>query len=96
MQATIQSINLISTAPHVRGGRPCVAGTSIEVAVIAIEKIIHGRTPEDIAADYELSLPQVYAAIAYYYAHKDQIDAAIQERHKFAQAMKEQRIGSRH
>jgi uncharacterized protein (DUF433 family) len=91
----IQSINLISTNPAVRGGRPCIAGTSLEVTVIAIAKIVHGQTPEEIAADYNLSLPQVYAALAYYYDHKEEIDATIQERRKLAQEMKEKRVGSR-
>jgi uncharacterized protein (DUF433 family) len=36
----IQSINLISTDPNIRNGRPCVAGTSIEVSVIVIAKIV--------------------------------------------------------
>jgi uncharacterized protein (DUF433 family) len=91
----IQSINLISTNPAVRSGRPCIAGTSLEVAVIAIAKIVHGQSPEEIAADYKLSLPQVYAALAYYYDHKEEIDATIQERRKLAQEMKEKRVGSR-
>ena len=65
MQATIQSINLISTDPNVRNGRPCIAGTSIEVSVIVIAKIIQGLEPDQIAVAYDLSLPQVYAALAY-------------------------------
>lgn len=95
MEATIRSIDLISTDPRVRNGRPCIAGTSVEVAVLAIAKVVHGLSPEEIAADYELSLPQVYAALAYYYANKKEIDASVQERQKLAEELKEQRIGSR-
>ncbi|HFE66306.1 MAG TPA: DUF433 domain-containing protein, partial [Chloroflexi bacterium] len=43
METTIQSINLITTNPQVRNGRPCIAGTSLEVAVVAIAKIVHGQ-----------------------------------------------------
>ena len=93
---TVQSIDLITTNPESREGRPCIAGTSLEVAVIAIAKIMQGKSAEEIAADYDLSLPQVYAALAYYYSHKDEIDATIQERRKLAQEMKEKRVGSRH
>jgi uncharacterized protein (DUF433 family) len=71
-------------------------GTTIEVAVIAIAKIVHGLTPDEIAVDYEISLPQVYATLAYYYDHKEQIDVTIQRRRKLAQEMKEKRVGSRH
>ncbi|MCC6614907.1 MAG: DUF433 domain-containing protein [Anaerolineae bacterium] len=94
-EAVIHSINVISTNPKVRNGRPCIDGTSIEVSVIVIAKIIHGQSPEEIAADYGLSLPQVYGALAYYYSHKAEMDAAMEERHKLAASFKEQRIGSR-
>jgi uncharacterized protein (DUF433 family) len=93
---TIQSINLIATNPKVRGGRPCIAGTGLEVSTIATARIVHNRTPEEIASDYEISLAEVHAALSYYYAHKEKIDASIRERHKIAQELKEQLIASGH
>ncbi len=96
MGATIQSINLIETNPKVRNGRPCIAGTTVEVSVIVIAKVVHGQSPDEIAADYRLTLAQVYAALAYYYEHKANMDASIRERYKLAQEMKEKRVGSRH
>ncbi|MCA9996375.1 MAG: DUF433 domain-containing protein [Anaerolineales bacterium] len=96
MQATIQSINLISTDPNIRNGRPCIADTSIEVSVVVIAKIVHGLEPDEIAADYELSLSQVYAALAYYYENKQEIDASINERRQLGKRMKEEQVGSRH
>ncbi|MBK8935327.1 MAG: DUF433 domain-containing protein [Chloroflexi bacterium] len=56
---TMQSINLVSTNPRVRNGRPCIAGTTIEIATIATAKVLGGQEPEEIAADLELSLSQV-------------------------------------
>jgi uncharacterized protein (DUF433 family) len=94
--AIVQSIDLITIDPDVRNGRPCIGGTTIEVAAIATARVVGGQEPEEIAADYELSLPQVYAALAYYYENKQMIDATIQERRQLALAMKEARIGSRH
>ena len=96
MQATIQSINLISTDPTIRNGRPCIADTSIEVSVIVIAKIVHGLEPDEIAADYDLSLAQVYAALAYYYDNKQALDRLIHERRQLAMKLKEARVGSRH
>lgn len=93
---TMQSINLVSTNPHVRNGRPCIVGTSIEVGTIATAKVLGRQEPEEIAADLELSLSQVYAALAYYYDHKMEIDATIQKRRQLALSMKEARVGSRH
>jgi uncharacterized protein (DUF433 family) len=92
---TFETINMISKNPNVRGGRPCIAGTSLEVAVIAIDKIVHRRNPEEIAADYVISLPQVYAALAYYYDNKDEIDKTIKDRQQLAQEFKEKQVGSR-
>jgi hypothetical protein len=35
-----------------------------------------GRTPEQIRAEYpDLTLEQAYAALAYYYGHKEEIEA---------------------
>lgn len=92
---SMQSINLIVKDPSIRDGRPVLAGTTLEVAVIAVAKIVHGQSAEEIAAEYDLALPQVYAALSYYYSHKDDIDATIQDRRKLAREMKEQRVGSR-
>jgi uncharacterized protein (DUF433 family) len=96
MDATIQSINLISTDPNIRNGRPCIAGTSIEVSVIVIAKIVQGLEPDEIAANYEIALAQVYAALAYYYENKQAIDASISDRQQLAQKMKVAQVGSRH
>ena len=93
---TIISINLISTNPAVRSGRPCIAGTTIEVSAIVIAKIVHMQTPDEIAADYHLTLAQVYAALAYYYDHKAEIDEQIAAQNAIADTFKEKRIGSRH
>lgn len=92
----IHHIDLISSNPQVRQGRPCIAGTGITVADIVIATIMHHQTVDDIATDYDLSLAQVHAALAYYYAHKDDIDSDMKRRYQLAQDMKEKRVGSRH
>ncbi|GAB1420698.1 hypothetical protein MASR2M15_08100 [Anaerolineales bacterium] len=92
----IESINLIGIDPKVRSGRPYLISTSITVADIAIAKIFHQQDVDSIADDYDLSLAQVYAALAYYYEHKVAIDASIEARRQIANEMKEKRIGSRH
>ncbi len=96
MESMIQSINLISTDPNIRNGRPCIADSSIEASVIVIAKVVRGSEPDEIAADYDLSLSQVYATLAYYYENKQPIDASISERHQLAQKMKKECVGSRH
>jgi uncharacterized protein DUF433 len=34
-------------------------------------------SPDEIATEYGLSLADVYAALAYYYDHREEIDASI-------------------
>jgi uncharacterized protein (DUF433 family) len=93
---TILAINLIAADPAIRSGRPYIAGTTITVADIAVAKVFWMMDADAIADHHNLTLPQVYAALAYYYEHKDEIDAGIRERRQLAAAMKEKRVGSRH
>ena len=68
---------LISRDPALRGGRPIIAGTGTCVRTIAIDNNL-GLSPEEIAADRPpLTLAQVYAALSFYHANKEEIDADI-------------------
>lgn len=68
---------MILSDPGKRGGRPHVAGVGISVRAIATDHA-SGMTAEEIVADRPpLTLPQVYAALAYYHANKDAIDRDI-------------------
>lgn len=93
--ATIESINLISIDPKVRGGRPCIAGTGLRVTDVVMAILFHQRTPGEIAADYDISLAQVHAALAYYYQNQIALDADIRQQIETAREMKEKRVGSR-
>ena len=91
----VQSINLIATNPEVRGGRPCIAGTGLRVTDVVMATIFHNRTPGEIASDYEITLAQVHAALAYYYQHKTDIDEDIRQQIALAREYKEKRVGSK-
>ncbi len=55
----------IVTDPERCGGRPCVRGTRIEVAVI-LDALAEGLSPEDIRDHYPSLEPEdIRAAIAY-------------------------------
>jgi uncharacterized protein (DUF433 family) len=70
--------SLIYKRPDIHDGRPSISGTGISVQNIAI---LHnqGAYPEEIARRKYLTLAQVHAALAYYYANKDEIDLSIVE-----------------
>ena len=47
-----------------------------------------GRALEEIAGTYDLPLAAVYAAMAYYYDHKVEIDESLEEEESLAEAFK--------
>lgn len=90
----MQSINLIAINPKVRNGRPYIVGTTVTVADVAIAKIYHNQDADGIADWYKLTLPQVYAALAYYYDHKPEMDEQIRKQIRHAEDLKERRVGN--
>ena len=90
---TIESINLIYRDPKVRGGRPCIVGTGLRVMDIVMEQQHGERDPEKIAALYEIPFSEVYAALAYYHKHKEEIDRDIQEDHSYISRVKAETLG---
>ena len=95
MSATIHSINLIASDPKVRSGRPYIVGTTLTVADVAIVKIYHQQDADGIASWFGITLPQVYAALAYYYDHQSEMDEQIHAQIKYAEELKEKRVGSK-
>ncbi len=74
---TVQIGTLITSSPHIRGGRPHIAGTGVTVLrIVGWYKL--GWRPEEIAERIgHLSLAQVHAALAYYHANQGEIEASI-------------------
>lgn len=77
--ANVDIGSLICSTPGVNGGRPCIAGTGISVLQIAA-LFGSGLTPEEIQAEFpQVSVTSVYAAITYYMANREAIDAELRE-----------------
>ena len=77
--ASVDIGTLISRSPDIRGGRPRLAGTSVTVQRV-VELFKLGLNPDEIATEFgHLSYAQVYAALAYYHANREEIEAAIAE-----------------
>lgn len=62
---------------EIRDGEPVIAGTRITVHDIATMYVLNATPLEGIVANFPVTPAQVYAALAYYYDHKLQIDAEI-------------------
>jgi uncharacterized protein (DUF433 family) len=73
---TLSLDDLITRNPQLRDGRPVISGTATSVRAIAI-MYKQGLTPEEITGELPISLAQVYAALAFYHLHTDEIEADI-------------------
>jgi uncharacterized protein (DUF433 family) len=80
----------IEITPGVAGGKPRIAGHRITVQNIAIWHEWMGRSADGIASEYDLTLADVYAALAYYYDHRPEIEEAIKESESFVEALRQQ------
>jgi len=75
----------IETRDDVCGGKPCVAGTRIRVWDIHVWHDIQGQSPEEMVALYpQLTVADIYAALAYYLDHQKVIDQQAVEDRAFA------------
>ncbi len=92
MQA-VQAIHLIAVDPAVRAGRPYILDSTVTVADVVMARLYHDQDADGIAAWYGLNLPQVYAALSYYYDHKQEVDLDIRTQIRRAEALKEKRVG---
>jgi len=80
----------IVATPGVLGGRPRIAGRRIGVEHIVTWHEEMGQSAEYIAREYDLSLADVYAALAYYYDHKEEMDARARADEAFVEEMMRQ------
>lgn len=74
--------------PSIRGGRPHLANSRITVADVVLMHLRLGQSLEELAGKYELSLPSLHAAMAYYYDHQAEIDLSLREDLAFEQAFR--------
>jgi uncharacterized protein (DUF433 family) len=70
-------------------GIPRIAGSTMKVIELVMAHLSYGWTAEEIHVNHpDLSLSQIYSALAYYWENKQELDRAIQEDLEFAQALR--------
>jgi uncharacterized protein (DUF433 family) len=79
----------IETRPDIAGGKPCISGHRITVQNIVIWHEWMGQSADKIATEYNLSLADVYAALAYYHDHRTEIDESIKESGAFVEELRQ-------
>jgi len=85
---SVDRVRIIST-PGVRGARPRIDGHRITVADVAIWHERMGLSPDEIVSSHpSITLSDVHAALAYYFDHRQQIDADIAADERFVAELK--------
>jgi uncharacterized protein (DUF433 family) len=79
----------IVTTPGTCGGKPRIDGHRVKVADVAVWYERMGLSPDEIVSEWpSLTLSDVHAALAYYYDHRERIDADIREGEAFAEKLR--------
>jgi uncharacterized protein (DUF433 family) len=78
----------IEITPGIAGGKPRIAGHRVTVQNIVIWHERLGWGVDEIAAEYDLTLADIYAALTYYFDHQTEIDKSIEDDEAFAEALR--------
>lgn len=77
--------------PHIaldESGTPVIAGTTLKVIELVVEKLAYGWSPEELHLQHPYaSLGQIHAALAYYWDHAEALDREIGEQLKRIEAL---------
>ena len=75
--------------PHIEEtpqGVAYVSGTQTKVVEIALDRIDHHWDADEIQRQHpQLSLAQIYAALAYYFDHQKELDEQVEEQVRFVE-----------
>ncbi len=81
----------IEITPGICGGKPRIAGHRIKVQDIAIWHEKMGMSPDEIVSSYpNINLSDVYAALAYYHDHLEEIRQQIKEDDEYVRELQAQ------
>ena len=79
----------ILSKPGVCGGKPCIADTRIRVQDIYVWHELQGLSADEIVSRFpHITMADVYAALAYYWDHREEIQRQMQEETALAEQMK--------
>lgn len=78
----------IEITPGIAGGKPRIVGHRITVQNIVVWHERMGKSADEIAAEYDLTLAEVYAALTYYFDHRHEIDKTIQKSGVFIETLR--------
>lgn len=78
-----------TTYKHVEidaNGIPIISGTTMKVVELVMAQMAYGWSPEELHFQHPyLTLGQIHSALAYYWDHKEELDADIERRWQYAE-----------
>lgn len=87
MQAT--EVQHINKTPGVCGGKACIAGHRIRVMDIVLWHETRGYSPDEIVEIFPgITLADVHAALAYYFDHRQEIEADFKHDQELAEKLR--------
>jgi uncharacterized protein (DUF433 family) len=79
----------ITMTPGICGGKACIAGHRIRVMDIVVWHERRGLCPEEIVNSFPgLTLADVYAALAYYFDNRAEIEADFRKEEEVAESLR--------
>jgi uncharacterized protein (DUF433 family) len=82
----------VTQMPHIsfdQQNRPWIARANTKVIEVALSHVAYGWSAEVLHENYpHLSLAEIYAALAYYYDNKEEMDRAIEEQYERVEQMR--------
>jgi uncharacterized protein (DUF433 family) len=84
----------IESTPGIKSGKHRIAGHRITVQNIVVWHEWLGLSADEIASEHNLPLAAIYAALAFYYDHQEEIDLSIETESSFVESLRS-RIASK-
>lgn len=83
----------IESQPNVCGGQPCIAGTRIRVQDIFVWHELQGQSADEVVSRFpQLTMADVYAAMACYWDHRDEIQRDMQAETDLVTRLRQQSV----
>ena len=68
---------------------PVIAGSTMKVIELVTAQDAYGWSPDELHFQYpHLTMGQIHSALAYYWEHKEELDAEIERRERWVEEMR--------
>ena len=80
----------IINSPEVCGGKPCISGTRIRVLDVYVLYELQSKSVDEIVDAFpQLSMSDVFAALAYLWDHRDEVINSLQQEQEIAETLRQ-------